>query len=236
MKKVSLFFILVGILFSSLGSKVYIDDEINKEEKINTFVDTFLNISNDISVVAYRNKLVLSIEDSLSESLKKVDRSLLDSTLKVINEIEYSDIKELLIEKAKIVSDELTKKEEEILKYTAKETLVGNVSAFTAYCSDGCNGYTASGRYIGNNIYYNDKDYGKVRIVAGDKSYPFGTIVRFNNLNYYGEKVYAIVLDSGGAVGKNRKVLFDLLFSTEKNANDFGIQRKVSCDILRIGY
>ena len=90
--------------------------------------------------------------------------------------------------------------------------------------------------FVGNTIYYNDKEYGKVRIVAADKSYPFGTIVRFNNLNYFNDAVYAIVLDRGGAIGKGKRVLFDLLFKTENEANNFGIEKNVSCDILRMGY
>lgn len=75
-----------------------------------------------------------------------------------------------------------------------------------------------------------------VRIVAGDSSYPFGTIVRIKNLNYFGEDIYAIVLDRGGAIGKNKRVLFDLLFALDENANKFGVAYNVECEILRLGY
>lgn len=235
MKKLSLIFIICGLLFSSLGFNTYIDEEKNKE-KIKILISDSLVLTNKLNINITRNNIVKTVEKKLEESLKKVDRKSYNATLEEINNIEYSDIKEKLLEKAKQINKSLVNKEEEKRKYTAKETLVGNVTAFTAYCSDGCNGYTASGRYIGNSIYYNDKEYGTIRIVAADKSYPFGTIVRFNNLNYYGKEIYAIVLDRGGAIGKNKRVLFDLLFPNEKTANDFGVAKKVSCDILRIGY
>lgn len=117
------------------------------------------------------------------------------------------------------------------------ERLTGKVTAFTPYCSDGCQGYTASGKFVGNgDIYQYDSEYGMVHIVAGDSSYPFGTIVRIKNLNYFGEDIYAIVLDRGGAIGKNRRALFDLLFATEENANRFGVAYNIECEILRLGY
>ena len=117
------------------------------------------------------------------------------------------------------------------------EYLSGNVTAFTPYCSDGCHGYVASGKYVGDgNIHYYDSTYGKVYIVAGDPSYPLGTIVRLRNVDYFGGRdIYAIVLDRGGAIGKGRRAIFDLLFALEGNANNFGV-RYINCEILRLGY
>ncbi len=118
------------------------------------------------------------------------------------------------------------------------ETLTGTITAFTPYCSDGCHGYVASGKYVGDgNIHYYDKTYGEVYIVAGDPGYPLGTIVRLKNVDYFGGRdIYAIVLDRGGAIGKGRRALFDLLFALESNANNFGVRRGVTCEILRLGY
>jgi len=117
------------------------------------------------------------------------------------------------------------------------EYISGKVTAFTPYCSDGCHGYVASGMYVGDgNIHYYDKTYGKVYIVAGDPSYPLGTIVRLKNVDYFGGRdIYAIVLDRGGAIGKGRRAIFDLLFALEGNANKFGV-RYINCEILRLGY
>ena len=232
MKKIGLFFILIGILFSSLGSKIYINDLNDLKEteilfksfirEIDSLVDSNLTLLDKTSISITYKKEIDKVRTSLN-------RDQYNNLLNLINSISYDDVKSNLLTSLKEV-DTL------IIKYTSKERYVGKVSAYTAYCSDGCNGYTANGRYIGNNIYYNDKDYGKVRIVAGDRSLPFGTIVRFNNLKYYGKEVYAIVLDRGGAIGNGRRVLFDLLFSSEREANDFGIEKNIECDILRKGY
>lgn len=118
------------------------------------------------------------------------------------------------------------------------ETVNGTITAFTAYCSDGCHGYVASGKYVGEgNIHYYDSTYGKVYIVAGGPEYPLGTIVRMKNVDYFGGRdIYAIVLDRGGAIGKGRRALFDLLFALESNANNFGVRYGVTCEILRLGY
>ena len=118
------------------------------------------------------------------------------------------------------------------------ETVSGTITAFTAYCSDGCHGYVASGMYVGEgNIHYYDSTYGKVYIVAGGPEYPLGTIVRMKNVDYFGGRdIYAIVLDRGGAIGKGRRALFDLLFALESNANNFGVRYGVTCEILRLGY
>ena len=235
MKKLSLIFMLCGILFSSLGSKFYLDEEYNKE-RINLLIENTINITNKLYIVINRSYIYKTLEKKLNDSLTKIDRKSYKKAIEEINKIEYSDIKEIMLNKASSIEKELIKKENYQKKYGSKEKLVGNVTAYTAFCTDGCNGYTASGRYIGNSIYYNDKDYGKVRIVAADKSYPFGTIVRLNNLKYYGKEIYAIVLDRGGAIGKNKRAIFDLLLPNEKSANDFGVAKKVNCDILRIGY
>lgn len=234
MKK-SIVFLIVFLNVLLLTFYSYKQEE-KKKELIVKSVDSIKSMSNNCEKIVKKNRLLVNMNkeiDSAFVSLKKDEYEILTEK---INKIEYEDIKEKLELRMDSLLDSIEKEEERLLKYTSIENLRGNVTAFTAFCSDGCNGYTASGRYVGDSIYYNDKDYGKVRIVAADRSYPFGTIVRFNNLNYFGEEVFAIVLDRGGAIGKNKRALFDLLFDTEKKANDFGIARGVSCDILRLGY
>ena len=225
MKRLYLCIMLVGIFTCSLGFK-----KIFEEDKVNDLIKSRIN--DTVSVFNKKDVIDLAIEKNniYKEYLLKLNNETnYNKLLKLKEEIELIEYKDI-VGKLDITYNSLLK------KYTAIETLNGNISAFTPYCSDGCHGYTASGLFIGNNIYYEDKDYGIVRIVAGDKSYPFGTIVRFNNLSYFDDDIYAIVLDRGGAVGKGRKVLFDLLFETEKEASNFGIARKIDCDILRLGY
>lgn len=97
-----------------------------------------------------------------------------------------------------------------------------------------CTGYLAYGLYVGSGtIYYNDNYYGNVRILAGDKSYPFGTIVR---VSYDMEFFLGIVLDRGGSIGFNGKALFDLLYPNEYLANKDGINYNTKFEILRYGF
>lgn len=128
---------------------------------------------------------------------------------------------------------EETFKNENTIKVLA--TYYGPITAYGPDCTGCTTGYTASGYYVRNNIYYNDKEYGKIRIVAADKSLPFGTIIRISNLNVFDEPVLAIVLDRGSAIGFNRKVYFDLLYKSEKETEFFG-KRNATFEVLRKGY
>ena len=127
-----------------------------------------------------------------------------------------------------IKEEEKTKTEKVIATYH------GPITAYGPDCY-GCSGITSSGQNVRNNIYYNDKDYGKIRIVAADKSLPFGTIIRISDLDIFSEPILAIVLDRGSAIGFNRKVYFDLLYPSEKETNFFG-KRTATFEVLRRGY
>ena len=114
------------------------------------------------------------------------------------------------------------------------QTYKGNITAYGPDCV-GCIGITASGYKVKKTIYYYDKEYGKIRIVAADKSLPFGTIVRISDLKNTNEPIIAIVLDRGSAIGFNKSVYFDLLYKSEKETYSFG-KRKAVFEILRRGY
>ncbi len=108
----------------------------------------------------------------------------------------------------------------------------------TAYGPDcvGCIGITSSGYNVLNgNIFYNDKEFGNIRILAADRTLPFGTIVRINGLKKYPNGVIAIVLDRGSAIGFSKRSYFDLLYESERDTLTFGCQY-ATFDILRIGY
>ncbi len=228
-------FIFIGFIFCYLSFLSYKDNEATKT--------MILGLTNEIKIITgvsnkikENNMLYVSINDRIDEVTVSLKREDYNTVLEDINNVSDEQAKEKLLNRMPSLLDAITKEEERVRKYTSIENLNGKVTAYTAFCSDGCHGYTASGRYVGDSIYYYDKDYGKVMIVAADRSYPFGTIVRFNNLSYFGHEVFAIVLDRGGAIGKNKRALFDLLLETEKSANDFGVAKAVSCDILRLGY
>lgn len=137
--------------------------------------------------------------------------------------------------------EEVAKIDNEILQNAAVpnvdsnilETQVGPMSAYGPDCV-GCSGYLAAGFNAKASIVYQDPTYGAVRIVAGDKKYPFGTIVRVS-----GSKLgtfNAIVLDRGGAIGIGKRFMFDLLCHTESEASGVGTAYNVKFEVLRYGY
>ena len=123
---------------------------------------------------------------------------------------------------------------EEIKKYGKDNILKfdGTITSYGADCA-GCSGYLACPPHINvkNSIYYSDKKYKNLRIVAADKSIPCGSIVKIKGIKNY-KDIYAIVLDRGGAI---KGTLFDLLVEGEKSATSLGRQH-VKYEILRWGW
>ena len=112
------------------------------------------------------------------------------------------------------------------------ETQTGIMSAYGPDCV-GCSGHLATGFDARQTITYQDGKFGTVRIVAGDKKYPFGTIVRIKGA---GEPFNAIVLDRGGDIGIGRRFMFDLLCTSEAAASNYGTHYNMTFEILRYGY
>ena len=114
------------------------------------------------------------------------------------------------------------------------ETQVGTMSAYGLDCS-GCSGRVGAGfDAAAHDVQYYDSQYGLLRIVAGDKKYPYGTVVRVKNSTI--GSFQAIVLDRGGDIGIGRRYLFDLLFHTESEASQFGLSKDTIFEVLRYGY
>lgn len=122
---------------------------------------------------------------------------------------------------------------EQIEKYDVLESFRGNLAAYGSNCK-GCSTKTSSGYTISKSVYYNDKDYGKIRILAGDKKYPYGTIVKLRIDTT--TEIIGVVLDRGGDIGIGKRFQFDLLFQTEKEASVFGSKQNVQFEVLRLGY
>ena len=169
-----------------------------------------------ISLILCLNAFVLTYKYSFfSEVIYKIDN--------------YSREKDnlVVVEQQVVVSE----------KQTNSNILDSFDGTMTAYGSDcfGCSGITASGFDIrNNNIYYQDKTFGKIRIVAADRSIPFGTVVRINGLKIYDEPILAVVLDRGSVIkGK----LMDLAFGSENDELVRKVGRSnVKYDILRYGW
>lgn len=91
----------------------------------------------------------------------------------------------------------------------------------------GCNGQDARN----GNIYYNDKEYGTVRVVASSKILPCGSIIRINVDEYDPNGMYAIVLDRGVSPGN-----IDLLKTSQRAWSPVRTLNNVVFDIVRYGY
>lgn len=79
---------------------------------------------------------------------------------------------------------------------------------------------------VHDGVYYNDVEYGKVRIVSADhRAFPCGTIIEIENNTL--DKVLAVVLDTGAGMRNAYNagwILIDLAFDTE--AGTFGVTNK----------
>lgn len=114
------------------------------------------------------------------------------------------------------------------------DKFTGTITGYGPDC-DGCIGITSSGYDVRNTIYYNDKTYNNVRVLAADKSLPFGTIIKVSNLKYYNDFI-GIVLDRGSAISFDGFSQIDLLFESEDYSYNFGRKENVIFEILRLGY
>ena len=113
---------------------------------------------------------------------------------------------------------------------TVQKSQTAGTYKITHYGWDCCkSGVTATGYNVKNTIYYNDKQYGKVRIVAMSKAMPLYSIIKIKNYKFGGD-IIAIVIDRGVGNG-----VIDLLVENERTASKYGIQRNVSIEVLRKG-
>ena len=164
------------------------------------------------------------------ESSEKVETSVENSVVEKESEIVESP--KVDVSSSAPVEETVPQVQETQPVSSGLEVQTGAISSYGPDCV-GCSGTLASGFYAGNgNIYYQDSTYGSVRIVAGDRSYPFGTIVKVSGTPL--GDFNAIVLDRGGGIGFGKRFLFDLLFPSE--AEGFGSYWNITFTILRYGY
>lgn len=191
------------------------------------FCTIYIQFSNE--VIEYNNYF------TIDNVVKYVDSDVIDEPL--VEEVEAEKIvleEKVVQENEPVVSETIenviSKVEEVVEVQPQNEIVTGKMSGYGPDCV-GCSGYLANGHYVGNgNIYYDDSEYGQVRIVAGDKKYKFGTIVRIN------DSMLAIVLDRGGSIGIGKKFMFDLLYASEAEANSNGVSYNTKFEILRNGF
>lgn len=125
---------------------------------------------------------------------------------------------------------------DQILELGPKTTIKFN-GTMTGYGPDcvGCGGRVGcppSQNVTNGNVFFNDNEYGTIRIVASDKRIPCGTIVKITN-STVGDEVVAIVLDRGGAI---KGTLMDFLVPTEQEASRTIGRQNVTYEIVRWGW
>lgn len=108
---------------------------------------------------------------------------------------------------------------------------VGNVACFTRERKNHSLTY--------NGIYYNDQEYGEVRILAAALSkFPCGTIILVENTNV--EPFYGVVLDTGYTMRqewKEGRVWLDLAWATQADARVGGMShRETTYTVQRWGW
>lgn len=193
-----------------------------------------------------------------SKEMDKLSWAVYDSgevLVKAEEQVVKEEIKEEIKEE-EIVKEEVIQEVEEDKYFMNNQIINTYTGTLTGYGPDcyGCGNRvtnkvsTASGYHIANivdgniepafTITYTDSEYGEVRILAGDSTLPYKTIVRVAVPNE--EPIIGIVLDRGSTVGfencrsKNGCLTtFDLLYETEGSAR--GKLYNVVFDILRIG-
>lgn len=121
-----------------------------------------------------------------------------------------------------------SKEDEEIIK-----VLVGDLTGYGADCPK-CSGRLGCSPYLDvrdGTTTYEDKTYGKVRIVASSRNLKCGSIIRFNSLRVSAEPIIAIVLDRG-VVGTS----IDLLTESESFAGKYVGRSEIIYSVLRDGW
>lgn len=124
-----------------------------------------------------------------------------------------------------------------IKEYGSKYKLefIGTLTGYGPDCI-GCSGIVACSPnpdVRNNNIYYTDKEYGKIRILAADRSIPCGSIIKISNFKFIEESFYGIVLDRGSSIVG---LTMDLLYPSENDTIVIGRQYKIDFKIVRWGW
>lgn len=183
--------------------------------------------NNNFEKMADRTSSLFKEEELMITQLdESVVVVLEDNTTEDILEEEVNNEEENEIE-TEVKEETTSSLETEVL-----ETHVGNLTGYGADCY-GCSGKTASGFDLTQTMYYEDEEYGTVRILAADPMFSFYSIFRVTVPD--GESFIGIVLDRGSNVGYGRGTLFDLAYISENDPDLIGLTRNVTFELLRSG-
>lgn len=227
---------------------------INCFTKLSTLICVFIfSASNIINFAEFRadirnndkNKILKDKEkplyyETIKEYNEKVPKGIENIKIKGVNGVlSLNEVGEYIVKVDKI--------DEVIEVGTGKEgNYTGLITGYGPDCStcDG-KGYVncplLDGSWFSinlNGIYYNDSQFGNVRILAADhREFPCGTIIQVSNENIK-EPIIGIVLDTGSAMKKaynNGSIHIDMAFQTEQNLN-FTTNKNTNFVVRRWGW
>lgn len=125
---------------------------------------------------------------------------------------------------------------QELNQYKGKKIeFMGTLTGYGPDCV-GCSGIVGCNPYQNvknGNIYYQDETYGKIRILAADKSIPCGSIIKISNYDFIEGEFYGIVLDRGSAING---LTMDLLYESESETVKVGRTYEINFKIERWGF
>ena len=193
-----------------------------------------INVNNKIT---YVNSDAIKKEEVIEVApVEVVPEVTEEPVVEEVEEVKEEPKEEVIIGKDEVIDEEELptppKEEVYVPPITVGSTFNGTMSGYGSDVEG--SGYTYSGYYIRDTIYYNDPTYGELRILAGDSSIPMGTVIEVSNSN--AGNFTGIVLDTGRNIGFGRVYDFDLLFKTSKEAINYGVSRNATFKILRVGY
>ena len=193
-----------------------------------------INVNNKIT---YVNSDAIKKEEVIEVAPVEVIPEVTEEpVVEEVEEVKEEPKEEVIIGKDEVIDEEELptppKEEVYVPPITVGSTFNGTMSGYGSDVEG--SGYTYSGYYIRDTIYYNDPTYGELRILAGDSSIPMGTVIEVSNSN--AGNFTGIVLDTGRNIGFGRVYDFDLLFKTSKEAINYGVSRNATFKILRVGY
>lgn len=200
---------------------------------VNIKMDT---IDANMNTKALATNLVSKVREK--EDIEK-ENLILEQELEVSNPrqfIEEVKPEEMIEESLSVVKKDDKEEEKKVESMVPKtdilSTYQGTMSFYSANCV-GCSGITSTGVDISDGrIYYQDKTYGSIRIVAAGTEIKKWSIIRIKNSSL-GSNILAIVLDRGGSIGFGKKFLIDMLTnSTEKKG---GIEKDITIEVIREG-
>ena len=180
------------------------------------------------SLFAKEEMMIAQLDDS---ALVVLEDNTKEDILDALKKVDLLDEKDKNDKNGKI-TDESWEDISSDLEVEVLETHVGNLTGYGADCY-GCSGKTASGFDLRETMYYEDSEYGTVRILAADPMFSFYSIFR---ITIPGEEPFiGIVLDRGSNVGYGRGTLFDLAYISEDDPDLIGLTRNVTFELLRSG-